>query len=61
MAHFGIASLDQLACGEIDLAPSSRHCIPVCAEIVEAHRVYLAKYLFCSWRAVSRHGTGYPW
>jgi hypothetical protein len=29
MARFAIASLDGLACGEIDLAPCSRHCIPV--------------------------------
>jgi hypothetical protein len=43
MARVAIASLDGLACGEIDLAPCSRHCIPVCAEIVEAHRVYLSK------------------
>jgi hypothetical protein len=38
-----IASLDGLACGEIDLAPCSRRCIPVCGEIVEVHRVYLSK------------------
>jgi hypothetical protein len=40
MARVAIANLDGLAYGEIGLAPCSRHCIPVCAEIVEAHRVY---------------------
>jgi hypothetical protein len=60
MARFAIASLDGLACGEVDLAPCSRHCIPVCAEIVEAHRVYLSKYLFCGSKVVSRHWHGVP-
>ena len=54
MVRFGIESLDKIACGEIDLASSSPHCVPVCAEIVEAHRVYLAKYLFCDGRTISR-------
>jgi hypothetical protein len=36
-------SLDELACGEIDLAPYSRQCLPVCAEIVEAHGVDMSK------------------
>jgi hypothetical protein len=53
MAYFGIQKLDDLACGEIDLAPGSPGCIPVCAEIVEAHRAYLAKYLFCGERRLS--------
>jgi hypothetical protein len=43
MARVAIASSDGLACGEINSAPCSRHCIPVCAEIVEAHRIYLSK------------------
>jgi hypothetical protein len=60
MARFGIESLDKLACGEIDLAPLSRDCIPVCAEIVEAHRVYLAKYLFYGEGAVVRRWRGIP-
>jgi hypothetical protein len=60
MARFGIESLDEIACGEIGLAPLSCHCIPVCAEIVEAHRAYMAKYLFCGDRAVSRLWRGIP-
>jgi hypothetical protein len=60
MARFAIESLDKLAWGEADLAPSSRHCIPVCAEIVEAHRVYLAKYAFCGYRRKSRLWHGVP-
>jgi hypothetical protein len=60
VARFAIASLDELASGAIDLAPCSRHCIPLCAEIVEAHRVYLSKYLFWEWRAVSRRWHGVP-
>jgi hypothetical protein len=60
MARFAIASLDGLACGDIDLAPCSRHCIPVCAEIVEAHRVYLSKYPFADRRSYRGIGTGYP-
>jgi hypothetical protein len=60
MAHFGIKSLDEIACGGIDLAASSPHCVPVCAEIVEAHRVYLAKYLFCDGRRISRLWRGIP-
>jgi hypothetical protein len=60
MAHFGIGSLDEIACGEIDLAASSPHCVPVCAEIVEAHRLYLAKYLFCDCRTISRLWRSIP-
>lgn len=60
MARFGIESLDEIACGEIDLAFSSPHCVPVCAEIVEAHRVYLGKYLFCNGRTTSRLWRGIP-
>jgi hypothetical protein len=56
MAHFAIENLDDLACGEVDLVPHARGCIPVCAQIVEAHRVYLGKYLFCGERGLSR-----PW
>lgn len=60
MAHFGIAGFDELACGEIDLQPSSPDCIPVCSEIVEAHRAYLGKYLFCGERRTSRLWRGVP-
>jgi hypothetical protein len=60
MAYFGVEDLDGLACGVIDLVPSAPDCGPVCAEIVEAHRRYLAKYDFegdgvkvsSLWRAV---------
>jgi hypothetical protein len=60
MARFGIESLDEIACGEIDLGSSSPHCVSVCAEIVDAHRIYLAKYLFCGGRAMSRRWRGIP-
>jgi hypothetical protein len=60
MGRFGIESLHEIACGEIDLASSSPYCVPVCAEIVEAHRVYLAKYLFCDGRTISRLWRGIP-
>jgi hypothetical protein len=60
MAHFGIESLDKIDWSEIDLVPFSRHCIPVCAEIVAAHRAYLAKYLFCGDRGISRLWRGIP-
>jgi hypothetical protein len=60
MARFGIESLDEIACGEIDLGSSSPHCVPVCAEIVDAHRIYLAKYLFCGGRTMSRRWRGIP-
>jgi hypothetical protein len=60
MARFGIESLDEIAGGEIDLAFSSPHCVRICAEIVEAHRVYLGKYLFCNGRTTSRLWRGIP-
>jgi hypothetical protein len=56
MARVAIASLDGLAYGEIGLAPCSRHCIPVCAEIVEAHRVYLSKEGSACSKARRDHG-----
>jgi hypothetical protein len=44
MARLGMKNLDKLTCGEIDLARSSRDCIPFCAEI-KARHVYLANIL----------------
>jgi hypothetical protein len=60
LKKFGVKNFDQLAIAEIDLQAGTADCVPVCEEIVEAHRRYLTKYAFdangrpqsWSWRGV---------
>jgi hypothetical protein len=60
LKKFGVKNFDQLAIAEIDLQAGTADCVPVCEEIVEAHRRYLTKYAFdangrarlSSWRGV---------
>jgi hypothetical protein len=60
LKKFGVRNVDRLAIAEIDLQAGAADCVPVCEEIVEAHRRYLAKYAFdangrprsWSWRGV---------
>jgi hypothetical protein len=46
LAIFGRDGTAALERGGIDLEPAAIGCVPACSEIVEAHRRYLAKYLF---------------
>jgi hypothetical protein len=46
MSRFGIASRDDLPCGEVDLQISAAGCAPACPQFATDHRRYLGKYLF---------------
>jgi hypothetical protein len=45
---FRIGSVEELGASSVDLQAGADGCVPVCAEMVEGHQRYLAKYLFAS-------------